>query len=119
MHNNVITHRFMNVVFTKIDFVIQKCLITQLIVRLFSIYVQLIFDILEERLLECLKKRNSIYLNLYQCALLTKKKKFNPPYFNKQKCFVFKLLHYEFLSSYYDIVYIKKQKHASNCITLR
>ncbi|AES73310.1 hypothetical protein MTR_3g101880 [Medicago truncatula] len=39
MHDNVMTHRFMNVVFTKIDFVIQKDLAVQLVACLPSIHV--------------------------------------------------------------------------------
>jgi len=39
MHNNVMYPRFMNVVFTKIDFDIQKGLTAQLIVRFLSIHV--------------------------------------------------------------------------------
>jgi len=39
MHNNVMSSRSMNVVFTRIDFAIQKGLATQLVARLPSIQV--------------------------------------------------------------------------------
>jgi len=39
MSSNVISSRSMNVVLTRIGFVIQKCLATQLIARLLSIQV--------------------------------------------------------------------------------
>jgi len=39
MHNNVMSSRSMNVVFTRIDFVIQKGLATQLAARLPSIHM--------------------------------------------------------------------------------
>jgi len=39
MHNNVMSPKSMNIVFTRIDFAIQKDLATQLVTRLSSIQV--------------------------------------------------------------------------------